>query len=243
MGSKKRWNAGELADDTGVSVRALHYYEEIGLLIPSARSRAGQRLYGVDDVAKLHQIVALRDLRFSLGQIAEMLASPDSSPLAVIQLHLEHLRGEVSQRQVLCQKLEVLADTLEQHGRASAGHFLEALRWTTLIDEYYSSDHLEFLAEQPDMFSEEEIERVQDEWREVFARMREAMDAGLDPADESVQALVDRMSDLVEMFTGGDEGVRATLAEMWTDDQQPHHVVGVDRELSAYMERARDAHH
>lgn len=48
--------AGELARRTGVTVRALHYYHSIGLLVPSARSEAGYRLYNRDDIRRLHQI-------------------------------------------------------------------------------------------------------------------------------------------------------------------------------------------
>jgi DNA-binding transcriptional MerR regulator len=45
MDTRKTWKVGDLAAETGVSVRALHYYEEIGLLVPSGRTAAGHRVY------------------------------------------------------------------------------------------------------------------------------------------------------------------------------------------------------
>ncbi|MDJ0532850.1 MAG: MerR family transcriptional regulator [Xenococcaceae cyanobacterium MO_207.B15] len=57
---------GELAKQTGISIRTLHYYDAIGLLSPSHRTSVGYRLYNNQDIIRLQQIVSLRQLRFSL---------------------------------------------------------------------------------------------------------------------------------------------------------------------------------
>ena len=61
-----KWKVGELARRTGVSVRALHHYEEIGLLVPSWRTESGHRLYSEPDIIRLTQIVSLRQIGLSL---------------------------------------------------------------------------------------------------------------------------------------------------------------------------------
>jgi DNA-binding transcriptional MerR regulator len=66
---------GELARRTGISVRTLHYYDEIGLLSPSVRNRAGHRLYAARDVARLQQVCSLKQLGFSIREIQSMLRS------------------------------------------------------------------------------------------------------------------------------------------------------------------------
>ena len=58
---------GKLAKQTGVSIRTLHHYDEIGLLKPSHRTEAGHRLYTPGDIARLQQIKSLQHLGFSLG--------------------------------------------------------------------------------------------------------------------------------------------------------------------------------
>ena len=63
------WRVGELAGQTGLTVRTLHYYDEIGLLSPSHRSDAGYRLYTAGDVVRLQQIRSLRHLGFALEEI------------------------------------------------------------------------------------------------------------------------------------------------------------------------------
>lgn len=83
---KDTWKVGELAERTGLSVRALHYYEEIDLLVPSGRTRAGHRLYAEAQVLRLQQIASLRALGFSLGEIREYLDDASGfSPVRVIR--------------------------------------------------------------------------------------------------------------------------------------------------------------
>ncbi len=91
---------GEVARLAGVSVRTLHHYDEIGLLKPSSRSRAGYRLYGRADLERLHAVLAYRELGFELEVVAELLAAPDVSAL-------EHLR---KQEAVLNARIERLLD-------------------------------------------------------------------------------------------------------------------------------------
>lgn len=64
---------GELARRTGLSIRALHHYDEIGLLKPSAHTASGHRLYTAADIARLHHILSLKQLGFSLEEIAGTL--------------------------------------------------------------------------------------------------------------------------------------------------------------------------
>src|SRR5215472_10534866 len=67
----RTWKVGALARATGLTVRTLHHYDEIGLLQPSARLAGGHRLYDADDVARLYRIIRLRQLGFPLSQVAE----------------------------------------------------------------------------------------------------------------------------------------------------------------------------
>ena len=66
----------EAAKLTGVTVRTLHYYDQIGLLRPETVTDTGYRLYGEKDLERLSQILFFRELDFSLAQIKDMLDSP-----------------------------------------------------------------------------------------------------------------------------------------------------------------------
>ncbi len=70
------WTVGEVAEMTHVSVRALHHYDEIGLLRPSRRTPAGYRLYATDDLQRLQQILLYKELGLPLDAIRRMLDEP-----------------------------------------------------------------------------------------------------------------------------------------------------------------------
>ena len=64
---------GELAKRAGITVRTLHHYEQTGVLLPSARSAAGYRLYNLADVQRLHMIQALAKAGLELAEIRDFL--------------------------------------------------------------------------------------------------------------------------------------------------------------------------
>lgn len=77
-----RMKIGELARKTGKTPRALHLYEEMGLLRPPERTEGGFRLYGPDELARVYWISKLQDMGFSLPQIQGLLATVHASETA-----------------------------------------------------------------------------------------------------------------------------------------------------------------
>src|SRR4051794_29103489 len=67
------FTVGELSRLTGVTVRALHHYDQIGLVVPSHRTAAGYRLYDEEDVRRLQQVLVLRQLSVPLEAIARAI--------------------------------------------------------------------------------------------------------------------------------------------------------------------------
>ena len=76
---------------TGVSVRTLHHYDEIGLLKPTKVTEAGYRLYDDAALRRLHTILLLRQLQFSLKDIKEILDDPNFDPMVALQQQIELL--------------------------------------------------------------------------------------------------------------------------------------------------------
>jgi DNA-binding transcriptional MerR regulator len=78
---------GDLAQLTSKTVRALHLYEELGLLHPSERSKGGYRLYGTDATLRVRWISKLQDMGFSLPAIREILTEWEASGSASGAMH------------------------------------------------------------------------------------------------------------------------------------------------------------
>ena len=89
---------GELADRTGLTVRTLHHYEAIGLLIASDRSDAGHRRYTAADVDRLYRICLLRDLGLGLPEVARALDDPTWQLTAALGAHLDELDRQTGLR-------------------------------------------------------------------------------------------------------------------------------------------------
>ena len=88
------YSVGKVANLAGVTVKALHYYDEIGLLSPVGRSEAGYRIYGDADLQRLQQILFYRELGLALEEIATILDEPRTDAVG----HLRRQRGLLTER-------------------------------------------------------------------------------------------------------------------------------------------------
>jgi DNA-binding transcriptional MerR regulator len=208
---------GELARRTGLTVRTLHHYDEIGLLRPSLRTEAGHRLYDADDVARLQKIVSLRQLGFSLEEVRACLDRPGFSPLEVISLHLSHLREQITLEEELCERLETLARHLRAAGEISVEESLQTIKEMTMMDKYYTREQREYLQKRAEEMGPERIGQGSQDWAELIALVRAEMEKGTDPAAPQVQALAQRWLDLVNQFTGGDPGIEQSVKRLWQE--------------------------
>src|SRR5262245_52094696 len=134
---------GELARRTGLTIRTLHHYDEIGLLKPSLHTESGHRLYTASDIARLQQVVSLRQLGFSLEEVRGCLERPGFSPLEVIRLHVARLREQIEMQRGLCERLEALAEHFRTAGEVSADAFLYTVEVMTMLEEFYTSERME----------------------------------------------------------------------------------------------------
>jgi DNA-binding transcriptional MerR regulator len=107
----KALTVGQVAEQLGVTVRTLHHYDEIGLLVPSARTSAGYRLYTGEDIARLQQVVVYRRLGFALDEIALLLDERAADGSTVIG----HLRR---QREAVMTRLDAMHDLVSAIDRA-----------------------------------------------------------------------------------------------------------------------------
>jgi DNA-binding transcriptional MerR regulator len=232
------WKIGELAKRTGLTVRTLHHYDEIGLLSPAERSDGGHRVYDEAAVQRLYRIVSLRSLGFPLDAIAQALDSERFDPRAAVEDHLRRLEAQIAQEQRLVHKLEALRD------RLGADDFLTTIEELTMRERYYTPEQLDQLEQRRQALGEDAIKDVEREWGEIFATLRSEMDKGTDPADPKLRPIGDRARELLLMFTGGDPGIEASLKRMYETEGPEKASRGMaDPEVFEYLARVRAAAH
>ncbi|MFD3839950.1 MerR family transcriptional regulator [Streptomyces sp. NPDC058642] len=89
------YSVGQVAGFAGVTVRTLHHYDDIGLLVPSERSHAGHRRYSDADLDRLQQILFYRELGFPLDEVAALLDDPAADPRAHLRRQHELLTARI----------------------------------------------------------------------------------------------------------------------------------------------------
>jgi DNA-binding transcriptional MerR regulator len=212
---------GELAGRTGLTVRTLHHYDAIGLLKPSLHTEAGYRLYTAGDVARLQQVLSLRQLGFTLDEVRACLDTPGFSPLEVIDLHLARLREQIELQRRLCERLETLAVHFRGAEEVSADEFLHTIEEMTMLEamaeKYFTPEQLQAIKAGREKAGKEVLERMQQTWADLIALVRTEMEKGTDPAHARVQALARRWQDLVHQSSLGDPEILEAMKRLWEE--------------------------
>jgi DNA-binding transcriptional MerR regulator len=212
-----------------MTVRTLHHYDEIGLLVPSERTASGHRLYTYHDVARLQQIQSLRMLGFSLDVIRQMLDTPEQlSSQQVVTMQLERLEQQIADQQQLAARLRKLTRYLDSTTDAPVTDLCAIIDTSLKLERYFTSEQLATLDARSDAIGAERIRAVEAEWAEIIPAVRAHMVSGTPPDDPALQALAIRWKALVDEFTGGDADLARRVRLMYDAEHetinavQPH---------------------
>jgi DNA-binding transcriptional MerR regulator len=236
---------GQLAKRTGLTVRALHHYDEIGLLSPGQRTAAGHRLYGEVEVRRLQQIASLRHLGLPLDEIRDCLERPEYSLERVLELQIERLQEQIGRQEQLRDLIVRLRARLHSPGSASVEELTRTIEVTMNFAKYYTPEQMEQLAARREEVGGDRIQKVQQEWGELFAAYAKAMQDGIAPSAPEVKILARRSNALIEEFTGGDPNMMASLSNMYRSEGgesvMSNHDMPMEPGLWEYMGQARAA--
>jgi MerR family transcriptional regulator, copper efflux regulator len=132
---RRTLRVGELARSSGKTVRALHLYEEMGLLVPALRSKGGYRLYDADSVTRVRWIAKLQEMGFSLSEIQAMARQWEQSGSApgamakverLLQEKLADTRAQIERLQALERELQSSLDYLSTCPTCDPKQLIEA---------------------------------------------------------------------------------------------------------------------
>ncbi len=219
---QRRWRIGDLADATGLTVRTLHHYEQLGLLTPR-RSEANQRLYETEDVARLYRIRALRELGLSLAEIGRTLDEEGGGLNEVLAAHLRRAEHEL-------ERLSALRDRLR---RVCARPDLPV---DDLLGAIEAMSHVAHHVEQR-MASGAAQPGLEARWRARGEALRLCLDAGEAPTSTRVRALAREIRDALRAFAGDSPETLDALARLRRIDA-PAGLAGWDAPLTRFLDEA-----
>ncbi|WP_370021363.1 MerR family transcriptional regulator [Planotetraspora sp. GP83] len=245
----RRWSIGELAHATGLTVRTLRHYDQIGLLTASERTSSGHRRYTKEDVRRLYRVRALRGLGLSLEEIAKLLAYSADDLATMRDLLAAQLRdvAEHAQRvRQLTQRLHGLLDQIDGSSMPDPDQFMTTLEMMSVFETHFTQDQRDRLAERRAVLGPEAVDNAKTEWAGLVGELLRHVQGDTPVEDPRVQALVERWDALGDLFHGGDERVKAAAKTMWQENstelsQRLPWPANQMVSLVAYIERARQA--
>jgi len=238
---------GELATRTGLTVRTLHHYDEVGLLRPGQRTAAGHRLYGPDEIRRLQQITSLRHVGLSLEEIGACLARKEYGVARVLKMQRDRVREQIDRHETLLATLSYLIERLDSDEAPGVDDVTNVIRMTMDHEKYYSPEQMKQLRDRAENVGEARMQESQKEWQRLLAAFAKAMEDGLDATEPEVLILCASYDALIAEFTGGDPGVLSSLTEMYRsegpDRVMERHGMSPAPGLWEYIGRARAAAH
>lgn len=223
---------GELARRTGLTVRTLHHYDSIGLLRPSVRSDSGYRLYGRDDVARLHGIQTLRRMGLSLADVAQFLDGGVATPSAIVSRQIGVLEQEIAQAQALRERLGAMQSIIAGGGQPMIDDWLASLSMMSTFEQYFSARELKLVFER--------WKRCEAEWPPLVQSVREAMERGVPSDALELQPLARRWMDVSARWMNGDIALLKRWGSMLREQTDLPLPGGMDRALLDYIEQATE---
>jgi DNA-binding transcriptional MerR regulator len=223
-----------LAGMAGITVRTLHHYHRIGLLVPSTRTGSGYRVYREEDLLRLQQILFFRELGFSLAEIGEILDDPRFDRIEALRSHGRLIEERIERLRHLRTTVDRTIQRLKEDKMSSADRDLltdEDLYAGFASKEEGRALEREAAAKHGEDLVAESNRRVRKmtkgEWKAVQAEGERiytdfAALASRPAVDSDVQKVVARHRRHIERFYAVDAEVYRGLAALYLQDARFH---------------------
>jgi len=220
------YTVGELSRLCGLTVRTLHHYDEIGLLVPQGRTRAGYRQYGTEDITRLQQILYFRELGFGLGEIARVLEDPKVDRRQMLAMQRLLLTKRIRRLEAMVEAIDSavegnqegtlikMDDMKEIFGDFDPAEYEEEAkeRWGN-TDAYAESKR------RTSAYGKEDWRQIMAEAKEIGAALGALCEAGTDPESaESMDAAERHRRHISDHFYACPPDMHAGLGDMYTTD-------------------------
>ena len=218
-----RYSIGSLSKLSGVSIRALHHYDKLGLLRPSEVAQSGYRYYDDTAVEKLWQILFYRELDFPLNEIAQILTSPAFDRDRALS---EHRNLLLQKRERLDRLITLVSNAMKGEANMEFKPF-DTSEIDTLRNQYAeeakarwgNTEAYRESAWRTAKYSAEDFARIQEQSNGLFREF--ATLVGVSPSDERVQALVKRWQTLIsESYYFCSDEILEGLGQMYVADER-----------------------
>ena len=222
------YTVSDVARMAHVSVRALHHYDDIGLLTPARRSPAGYRLYDEADLRRLHEILLYRELSVPLDGIQRLLAAPDAERASALRRHRAQLDERLHRVQAVIRAVDATLDALEKGTIMGSdkvfegfGDFDHAQYAEEAEQRWGDTDAYRESQKRTKKYSKDDWAHIKAENEAVMTSFADLLGAGAEPADPAARAAAERhRQHITRWFYPCDHTMHAGLADMYVADSR-----------------------
>lgn len=202
-----QYSIGEFAKKTGMTIRTLHYYDEIDLLKPSFISTTGRRFYSDENIIQLQKVVSLKFLGYPLEKIHALIHLKEWDLKESLEFQKQEMLQKKEHLQQVIRALDHALYITEDQGTMDANIFMmlihnihkeeEQKEW---LSNYFPKEMVENMFKIPEI----KLKELNLEMAELFSQLKAAY--GQDPANPNIQALLEQYFDLsLELYPGAIE--------------------------------------
>ncbi|MGW4629973.1 MerR family transcriptional regulator [Streptomyces rubiginosohelvolus] len=240
---------GQVSARLGVTVRALHHWDEIGLARPSLRTAAGYRLYTTGDLERLHRIVVYRELGLGLDRIRTVLDDTTTDVLGALRAQRTQVAERIGRLQRLGAGLDRMIEAHERGPLLTDGQQAAIFGpgWdpdgpARARRRYGDTTQWRQYAERSASRGPEEWQAVADDMADLDRALGEAMDAGLLPGSPEANRLVERHREVFASYFPLTRQMQVCLGRMYEADAGfAAHYDGIRPGLAMWFRRLIDA--
>ena len=225
----KSYSVKEVALLAGVSVRTLHYYDEVDLLKPFVNPDNNYRVYDNKDIEKLQQILFFKELGFKIAEIKNILESPDFDRVDALKSQKDLIYKKVERYMKIIDTVNLTISSLEKGGNMKKENLFKGLDFEEInahkekykkeVKEKYDSKLVDESNKRTSNYSKEKWEEIQSESSAIFNELASLMER--DKSDERVQELVaDYHKHIDTYFYPCSYDIYKGLGEMYVADER-----------------------
>ncbi|HET6733412.1 MerR family transcriptional regulator [Mycobacterium sp.] len=219
---------GAVTTLTGVSVRTLHHYDHIGLVVPSVRTPAGYRGYTDADIERLHLVLVYRSVGLPLDEIRKLLDDADADVMAHLQRQRELLLEQADRLQHTIKAVEELMNAHREGIQLTAEEQVEIFGTTAFSDEYAAeaqerwgnTDAWKQSQQRVSKLTKQDWVNIKADVDKLLADLAAAKREGVVPGSAAANELAARHRGSIERYYDCDDEMHRCLAEMYLADER-----------------------
>jgi DNA-binding transcriptional MerR regulator len=246
MAGRRTYHVSEVARITGISVRALHHYDAIGLLVPKQRTDAGYRVYDQDDLLRLQQVLIGREQGLALEDIRRALDDPRFDRAQALRAQKRALQERAQRTDDMIRAVDAALAMLEDDRGGTMDvkqlfdGFDPAAYEAEVQERWGDTDAYRESAKRSKRYRADDWKRIKDEQNDIYAEAARALEAGRTPdSDEAMDVAERHRRSIDRWFYPCSAGMHVNLADLWEAD--PRFAENIDQHgagLTAFLAAA-----